>query len=63
MKILFVVISLILTIACNNSNSNGGSNADSTSRVPGNSAGAITVSADTAHMDTSLGRIMTDSAK
>lgn len=61
MKITPVAILLLFLASCS-SNTNGHKNDDSTS-VPGNSAGAITISSDSARMDTSLGRIMTDSAR
>jgi hypothetical protein len=64
MKKFFVAVTLVLASACGNG-ANNDQTSDSTTNTSsgGISDGANTITDDTAHMDTSLGHIQTDSAR
>lgn len=64
MKAALMAIALISVVACGSGNGSG--SAADTSVNPGaagNSDGINTTGIDTAHLDTTLGRIRTDSAR
>lgn len=64
MKRVFVATALWLTIGCSNGgNTRNTSDSTVNTAAPGNSDGSNTIGADTAHIDTSLGKIKSDSAK
>lgn len=64
MKILFVSIALLSITACGSRNTSANTSDTSVNtNASGNSDGINTIGMDTAHLDTSLGKIKSDSAK
>ncbi len=63
MRRLLVAIALFSIVACGESvKNNNTSNSTQPTAEQGNSNGSATIGADTAHMDTSLGNIKSDSS-